>query len=692
MANDAPSRSLHSTAASLRPNRGLPDALPTLGPPLLFAVRLWASVCLALFVAFWVQLDNPYWAGTTAAIVSQPQLGASLRKGWFRMIGTIVGAIVIVVLTGCFPQDRVAYLGMLALWCALCGFAATVLRNFASYAAALAGSTAAIIASANLGTTGGASPDVFLLAIRRASEICIGIACAGVVLAGTDLGGARQRLATSFADLTAEIAGRFTRLLALAGSQTPDTQSERRELLRRVVALEPAAEQTLGESSHVRFHALTLETAVYGLLRALDGWRGIATHLSRLPDPGNGQADRILARIPPELRSAQEPGTRARWMSDPMAARGACEEAARSVLTFPAGTPSLRLLADEAAKVLAGLMRALDGLALLVDAPTRSSGGGHGFRLGVPDWLPSFVNAARAFIAIAAVEAFWISTAWPSGASAIVFTAALVLTLSPMGDVAYSASIAVVLGTVCALFFAAIMKFAMLPAFDTFPALCCALGLFLIPSGFVMAGSRQPAAAAVFTAISLNFLPLLAPTNEMTYDTTQFYNSVLATVVGCGIVALVFALLPPLSPAVRTRRLLALALRDLRRLAVARGAPTSADWEGRMYGRLVALPDQADPLERARLLAALSVGNEIIHLHHFARRVGSASELDAALEAFARRNSAIAIGRLRQIDYDLACRTDAAHPTTAMLRARGRILIICEALSEHASYFDGAGA
>ena len=60
----------------------------TAAAPLLFALRLWASVCLALYIAFWLQLDNPFWAGTSAAIVCQPQLGAALRKGWFRMIGT----------------------------------------------------------------------------------------------------------------------------------------------------------------------------------------------------------------------------------------------------------------------------------------------------------------------------------------------------------------------------------------------------------------------------------------------------------------------------------------------------------------------------------------------------------------------------------------------------------------------------
>jgi uncharacterized membrane protein YccC len=78
-------------------------------------LRPWVSVCLAPYIAFWLELDDPYWAGTTAALVCQPQLGASLRKGWFRMVGTVVGAVAIVVLTACFPQNRVAFLAGLAV-------------------------------------------------------------------------------------------------------------------------------------------------------------------------------------------------------------------------------------------------------------------------------------------------------------------------------------------------------------------------------------------------------------------------------------------------------------------------------------------------------------------------------------------------------------------------------------------------
>jgi uncharacterized membrane protein YccC len=677
-----------ASAALTRSDRSIADLLTAAGPPLLFALRLWASVCLALFVAFSLNLDDPFWAGTSAAIVCQPQLGASLRKGWFRMIGTVVGAVMIVVLTAWFPQDRVGFLGMLALWCGLCAFAATVLRNFASYGAALAGYTAAIIATITLGATGGASPDVFMIAVVRASDICIGIACAGIVLAATDLGGARRRLAASLAELAAEIAGRFSLMLASAGQHLPDTQTERRELVRRVIALDPMIDQALGETSHVRYHAAMLQTAVHGLFRALDGWRGVATHLGLLSGDMSRSAETVLRAIPAELRSAREPGAPARWMADPIALLHLCHEGVRSLVALPAGTPSLRLLADESAKVLAGLSHLLDGLVLLVDAPGRSSHHPRGM-LSVPDWLPALVNAARAFAVIVAVELFWVATAWPNGASTFQFAVTVILLLSPKGDLAYGAAIAFSLGIAICIVVAAVIKFTVLPAFETFPAFCLAIGLYLVPAGFALARSRQPTAIAVFSAISVNVMPLLAPTNQMSYDTAQFYNSALAIAAGCGVGALAFRLLPPLSPALRARRLLSLTLRDLRRHAIALPLARLEDWEGRMYGRLAALPDQAEPLQRAQLLAALSVGSEIIQLRRLAARVGTVAELDAALAAFAQGNSTIAIARLRQLDRQLASAPDAGADEAAALHARARILVICEALSEHASYFDG---
>jgi uncharacterized membrane protein YccC len=305
--------------------------------------------------------------------------------------------------------------------------------------------------------------------------------------------------------------------------------------------------------------------------------------------------------------------------------------------------------------------------------------------------MPALINAARAIVTIGTVEVFWIATAWPNGAFAMFAAATMLLLLSPRGDLAFGGSIAVGVGIAGAVVCAAVIKFAVLPAFETFPALCAAIGLFLIPAGFVMARSVQPAAIALMTAMGVNFMALLSPTNPMTYNTVQYYNTALSIIVGCVVAPLAFSLLPPLGPAQRARRLLAFALRDLRRLAVDRRLTPSEDWEGRMYGRIAAVPDAAEPLQRARLLAALSVGTEIIQLRHMAPRLGVAVELNATLAALAQGNSATAIAWLHQLDQRLASGPDHGPQAAAVLRARSRILVISEALSEHASYFD-AGA
>jgi uncharacterized membrane protein YccC len=548
-----------------------------------------------------------------------------------------------------------------------------------------------IIAADTLGATGGPSPDVFWVAVYRASEISIGIVCAGIVLAGTDLGGAQQRLAASFAGFAAEITTQFNRMLELAGQQNlPDTRAQRREILRRVIALDPAIDQAIGESSQLRYNSPVLQTALFGLFSALCSWREVAAQLTTLPaHRARHEAQAILDGIPAPLRSTSHPAAPGDWLDDPTTLRGTCEQAEQAFLSLPAATPVRRLLADETAKLLAGMLYVIDAVALLVDAPGRAHRRRGGFRLSVPDWLPALVNGGRAFAAIAAVELFWVVTAWPGGAQAIVFAAIILLLLAPRGEQAYLAAMALTLGIVANILFTAMIKFAVLPAFDTFPAFCLGIGLLLIPAGFGLAYSRKPIAVALFTALLITFIPLLAPTNEMTYDTAQYYNGALAIFAGCAFALLSFRLLPPLSPALQTRRLLALSLRDLRRLALDPQSFTPTSWETRLFGRLAALPDAAEPGQRAELLAAFSAGSAILQL----RRIGLGRELDAVLAAVAQGHGADARTSLANLDRSLAGRIGLEPEPVDVLRARARILILSEVLARHAAYFDvSAGA
>jgi uncharacterized membrane protein YccC len=524
-----------------------------------------------------------------------------------------------------------------------------------------------------------------MLAVFRTSEICIGIVCAGIVLAGTDLGGARRRLANLVAAISAQISGRFTGTLAAAGAGFEETQPVRRELIRRVIALDPVIDEAFGESSQLRYHSPVLERAVDGLLAALAGWRAAAVLLARSPrERARQEAGVVLERVPAELRLEPEQDQATRWMADPTGLLRACDVAVRRLVALPAGTPSLRLLADQTAEVLTAISHALNGLALLVADPARPVSRSRGLRhLRIPDWLPSLVNAGRAFVVIGAAELFWIVTEWPNGAGAITFAAIGVILFAPRADYAYTAALGFAVGTMIAAVAAAIIEFSVLPNLETFAAFSLAIGLWLVPAG---AAATQPWQRVLFTYMAAYFTPLLAPTNPMSYDTVQFYNSASAIVAGTGAAALSFRLIPPLSPAFRTRRLLALTLRDLRRLTMGPIPRTPEDWEGRMYGRLSALPDAAQPLQRSEMLAAFSVGTEIIQLRRIGSRIDLGSELDTALEALRRGDIALVTAHLGRLDDALAAR-----PGAAALRARGSILALSEVLTQHAAYFEAGG-
>jgi uncharacterized membrane protein YccC len=174
----------------------------------------------------------------------------------------------------------------------------------------------------------------------------------------------------------------------------------------------------------------------------------------------------------------------------------------------------------------------------------------------------------------------------------------------------------------------------------------------------------------------------------MSYDTVQFYNAALAIVAGGGAAVVSFRLMPPLSPAFRTERLLALTLRDLRRLATDTVQLPQDRWEGRIYSHLAALPDEADPRKRAQLVTTLSVGKAISHLRRTVPPLGLGLELERALAALAQGNSAAATTRLTALDHRLASLAETDRRSSVVLRARSRILAICDPLVEYGDYFD----
>ncbi len=622
-----------------------------------------------------------YWAGTSAAIVCQPTLGASRRKAAFRLIGTLTGAVFVVLLTAAFPQNRYGFLLGLAVWGGFCGFASSMLSNFASYGAALAGYTAAIIFSGAID----APNQVFDIAIARTSETVIGIACGTMVMAGTDLGRARRQLSQQIADLAQAAAAGILATLRAAGPGAPDTRPARRDLIRRTTGLGPPIDTAFGEDADLLDRRQTLWAGVNGIFAALSEWRTIATHFLHLPgDVARRDAGRVLEALSPDaVRILSAAGPAGSWSNDPVAAREICEAASRSLAAMPTEDPSIRLIADRLAAGLRGLAAAANCLVLLL-APRRARlVRDYPLWVGGQDLLPHLVSGVRVLITIVAIEVFWIVTAWPGGQGAIVFAFVSVALLSPQQERAYRSALYFALGTVLGAIPPGITKFVLLPGHESFAGLAAMLALNLIPLGAL---STLPRLAPLLTPTLFNFMPILAPTNVIQYNPDTFYNTVLGMVVGGVASVAAMRLIPPVPADMRARRLLAATLAETRDLVTRRRLPSRERWEARIYRRLAAMPEQAEPIQRARLVAALAVGSCIILLRHVAEPLGISLQLRISLEDLAEGRHAEIIRDLQKLDEDLAAQAPG-EDGGARLRARAAVHALADALEAHSAYF-----
>jgi uncharacterized membrane protein YccC len=480
---------------------------------LIFAVKTFAASLLALYIAFRAGLDDPRWSFLTVFVVSQPDSGLVLAKGFYRILGTIAGMLVVIALIFGLAQYGELFVAALALWICFCNFAARAVRNFASYAFQLAGYTVAIV-----GIPAALAPtEAYPLVVARCTEILLGIVCAALVSRLVLV----RELSPKLIELVlalARRADRFATVLLQPNADRERLTAERTELAEAYFEVQAMQHSTYFESAEARVLDQPLRRLTQAAVELCTTAEAAASH----------RGDLLLH---PERRS---PGTAISRTNEAPAGDGSIVSA-------------LIRAADERDIELARArfresMRAFDRGEELPEPSTAC-------RLW-SDPVPAVLTGIRSALAVAITSIFWFATAWPNGPVAVIVAAVVCSLLASMEQ---PDKISMALGATVLI--AAVPVFAtqfyLMPLAVDFPSLAVALAPLMLTCGFIMAQPRSGPLgllSAVYFAFASNI------DNVMTYDALTFLNSSLAILIGIAVAVVLFATFFPETPAFAARR------------------------------------------------------------------------------------------------------------------------------------------
>ena len=146
----------------------------------IFAIKTFIAGILALYIAFSLDLGYPIWAIGTVFVIANPYTGMTASKSMFRVLGTVLGAAVTIVVTPFLIHTPWLFTLFLAIWVGACLYISLLDRTPRSYMFMLAGYTAVIISFTIINNIETAT--VFDLAIGRVIEISLGVLCSAVVM------------------------------------------------------------------------------------------------------------------------------------------------------------------------------------------------------------------------------------------------------------------------------------------------------------------------------------------------------------------------------------------------------------------------------------------------------------------------------------------------------------------------------
>ena len=573
-----------------------------------FSAKTFLASVLALLIALWLDLPRPYWAMATVYVTSHPLAGATNSKALYRVVGTLVGAVVAVALVPALIDAPELLILAIALWTGVCVYLSLLDGTPRAYIFLLAGYTVGLIAFPSVSEPAA----IFDTAVARVEEITLGILCASLVSALVAPRSVAAAVATRVSGWLADVQA-LARGILLAGGA-------------RAKRLQPARDI-------VEIDALMVHLAHEGGDRnALEGLRELRLRMLMFLPVIASVGDRLtaLAQAPfesPQL--AQLLASIAQWLVQDSDLREDTVEvkagvaARRTVLRADAGwdqilTANLAIRLDELIDLTDDCLllntaivegRPISALALAVHPEGGAAEARH------RDHVVALWSATGTAVATVVCCAFWIATGWEDGATAAMM-ACVSSALFAAQDVPTRGILSFGLSALVAIVVVAFYIFAVIPAISDVEILVACLAPAFLVIGYL---AGNPTTAGFGGALGVNAATLLAVQQTYSADFAAYTNSALSFLGGVVIAVAVTSMVRGAGVAFVAGRVLRSNRKTLVSAIERRGKQDRAGFAGLMLHRLallaqrLAFVSQSERSDAFRL-TQLRIGLNIIDL------------------------------------------------------------------------------
>lgn len=529
---------------------------------MLFSLKCFMASMLALYVSLAAGLPRPFWAMMTAYIVASPFSGAVRSKALFRVCGTLIGSIATIIMVPRMANAPELLSLALACWVGLCLYVSLLDRTPRSYIFMLAGYTAGLI-----GFPAVTDPSsIFDTGLARVEEITIGILSATVVHSLVFPQGVGPALL-----------GRLDRAIADAQRWMVDALkpgADKAQALHTRLALAGEISEMRVMATHLPFDTSQLRWTA-GMVHGLhDRLAMMVPLLLAVEDRLNALRETDPDSLAPWTALLDDIATWVQAGRDADPARAAELRAALAQLTpeLPANAGWSAILRLNLSQRLDALIEACeDGLELRSNVSTVMQGGVAGY---TPHLTPAVLHrdhgmalrsAFAAAVTILLCCAFWIFTAWPSGAAAPMM-AGVACCFFATQDNPVPLIRMFVKWTVISMPVGAFYILFVLPAVHSYEMLVLVLAPVFLVGGVFM---PRPATAGSSLAFLIGVAGTLSLQDTGTLDIPSFLNSMVAQLFGFIAAAVITSLIRTVGGDWMARRMLRTARREVAQMAQA---------------------------------------------------------------------------------------------------------------------------